>query len=283
MRILILGSTGILGGTLNYFLKKKKNIKIFCMSRNKKSKSDIYLDDFTNFTKLKKLILNINPTHIINCIGITKFNNSYKSKKLTSLINAKLPITLSRFCLIKKIFFIHISTDCVFLGNKGYYTEKSKKDAQDLYGTSKAMSEVRNKYCTTIRTSFIGPEQQSKKSLMSWFLSQTNEVNGFKNAFFSGITSLELSKIIFKYFLKDKGLYNRILNVGSQKTSKYDLLKILAKVFNRNILIKGFTDFKIDRTLNNQKFKKITKYKNKSWYIMIKELKKFMMDNKYKY
>tara|TARA_B100000787_G_scaffold6339_1_gene4736 strand:+ start:170 stop:1021 length:852 start_codon:yes stop_codon:yes gene_type:complete len=283
MKILILGSTGILGGTLNFFLRKKKNIEIFCISRNKKNKLDIYLDDFTNITKLKKLILNINPTHIINCIGITKFNNSYKSKRLTSLINTKLPLALSSFCLIKKIFFIHISTDCVFLGSKGYYSEKSKKDAQDLYGASKAMSEVRNKYCTTIRTSFIGPEQQSKKSLMNWFLSQKTEVNGFKNAFFSGITSLELSKIIFKYFLKDKKLYNRILNVGSEKTSKYDLLKILAKVFNRNILIKGFTDFKIDRTLNNQKFKKLTKYKNKSWYIMIKELKKFMIDNKYKY
>ena len=79
MKILILGSTGILGGTLNFFLKKKKNIEIFCISRNKKNKLDIYLDDFTNITKLKKLISNINPTHIINCIGITKFNNSYKS------------------------------------------------------------------------------------------------------------------------------------------------------------------------------------------------------------
>ena len=260
----------------------KDIFEVFDITRKKDNRLNNFECDVTNLNSLFKIIKDINPDYIINCIGVL-IKGSIQDPSNAILINALLPHKLTQFSKVINAKFIHISTDCVFLGSKGYYTEKTKKDAQDLYGASKAMSEVRNKYCTTIRTSFIGPEQQSKKSLMSWFLSQTNEVNGFKNAFFSGITSLELSKIIFKYFLKDKVLYNRILNVGSKRTSKYDLLKILAKVFNRNILIKEFTDFKIDRTLNNQKFTKLTKYKKKSWYIMLKELKKFMIDNRYKY
>ena len=282
MKILILGSTGILGGTFSLFLSKKKNISIHYISRNKK-KNHNYLKDFSDFNKLEKLILKIKPTHIINCIGITKFNNSFKIKKQTIFINVKLPKLLSSLCLENKIFFIHISTDCVFSGKKGNYADNSKKDALDLYGVSKALGEVKNKFAATIRTSFIGPEQNSQKSLLNWFLSQKNEVNGFNKAFFSGVTSLELCHIIFKYYLKNKNLYNKILNVGGYRISKYDLLSCIAKTFDKKIIIKEFNDFKIDRSLNCQKFNKITNYKNKSWLIMLRELNFFMKDNNYKF
>jgi len=283
LKILILGSTGILGGTLSLFLNQKKNITIHFISRSKKNKAHIYLKDFTDFNKLKNIILEIKPTHIINCVGITKYNNSYKVKTLTKLINTKLPQYLSNMCLKNKIFFLHISTDCVFSGKKGNYTDKSKKDALDTYGVSKSKGEVKNEYTTTIRTSFIGPEQNSKKSLLNWFLSKKRGVNGFNNAFFSGLTSLEISQIIFKYFLKNKILYNKIINVGGNTISKYDLLSNIANIFNKKILITKFTDFKIDRSLNCQKFKRITKYKDKSWLKMLRELKIFMIDNNYKY
>ena len=145
------------------------------------------------------------------------------------------------------------------------------------------MGEVMNQFTTTIRTSFIGPEIKSQKSLLNWFLSQNKEVNGFNNAFFSGVTSLELCHIIFKYFLKNKELYNKIINVGGYTISKYDLLSCIAKIFDKKILIKKFDNFKIDRSLNCQKFNKITEYKNKSWLIMLRELKVFMKNNNYKY
>ena len=172
MKILILGSTGILGRTLSLFLSKKKNITICYISRIKINKTHTFLKDFTDLNKLKNLILEIKPTHIINCIGITKFNNSYKVKTLTRSINTKLPQFLSNLCFKNKIFFLHISTDCVFSGKRGNYSDNSKKDAFDNYGVSKAKGEVRNAYTTTIRTSFIGPEKNSKKSLLNWFLSQ---------------------------------------------------------------------------------------------------------------
>ena len=279
MEVLILGPTGILGNTLSIFLKKKK-INIICISRKKNNKDHLYLNDFTNFKKLEKLILKIKPTHIINCLGVTKFNNSYK-KNLTIIINTKLPKFLAALSLKNKIFFTHISTDCVFSGKKGNYNDTSLKDSFDLYGLTKGRGEVKNKFTTTIRTSFIGPELNSNKSLLSWFLSQKNDVNGFKNAFFSGLTSLELCTIIHDYVLKDNLLKNKILNVGGHVINKYKLLKDISKIFNKKIKINKFSDFAIDRSLNSKRFKKITNYKLKKWPQLLKELKIFMKENKY--
>ena len=241
------------------------------------------MNDFTNFKKLKKIILEIKPTYIINCIGVTKFNKTYSQKKLTTTINTKLPKFLSSLCLLNKIFFIHISTDCVFSGKKGNYNENSLKDSKDLYGLSKNRGEIYNKYTSTIRTSFIGPEIFTKKSLLNWFLSEKNNVEGYNNAFFSGITSFELSVIIYKYFLNKNYFYDNLINIGSTRVSKYYLLQNIKKIFKKKILIKKNSNFKIDRSLNIKKFLKITNYKKKKWPTMLQELKKFMEYNKYKF
>ena len=282
MKILILGSTGVLGSTLNLFLKNKK-LKLFFISRKKNLKSHKYLKDFTNYKKLENIITNINPEIIINCIGVTKFHNEYDNIKNTKLINTNLPIYLSKFCLRKKIYFLHISTDCVFLGNKGNYSDKSIKDAKDLYGLTKNKGEVKNKFSATIRTSFIGPETNSSKSLLNWFLSQKKQVNGFSKAFFSGLTSIELSKIIYKYFIIKKDFYNQIINIGGKKISKYKLLKIIKVVFNKKIDIINYSRFQIDRSLNSTKFMKLSKYRLPTWPYLINELKFFMKKNNYKY
>jgi len=279
IKVLVLGSTGILGATVKRFLKKKVNL--CSISRNKYEGE--YLKDFTNFQNLKKIILKLEPKYIINCIGVTKFNKSINNKTETKKININLPIFLSNLCLMRKIYFVHISTDCVFSGLKGNYTENSKKDAKDLYGLSKSKSEVKNKFSVTIRTSFIGPELKTKKSLLNWFLSQKRSVRGFKNAFFSGLTSLELAKIIYVYFIKTTFLYNKIIHIGGKKISKYDLLKTISRIFNKKIKIISFFDFKIDRSLNSVTFKKRSKYKIKTWKLMIKELRLFMIKNNYNF
>ncbi len=282
MKILILGSTGVLGSTLNLFLKNKK-LKLFFISRKKNLKSHKYLKNFTNYKQLEKIITDISPEIIINCIGVTKFHNEYNNINNTKSINTNLPKYLSKFCFKKKIYFLHISTDCVFLGSKGNYSEKSKKDAKDLYGLTKNKGEVKNKFSSTIRTSFIGPETNSNKSLLNWFLSQKKPVNGFSKAFFSGLTSVELSKIIYKYFIIKKDFYNHIINIGGKKISKYDLLKIVKLVFNKKINVKNYSSFQIDRSLNSSKFKKLSKYRPPTWNYLIRELKNFMKKNNYRY
>ena len=145
------------------------------------------------------------------------------------------------------------------------------------------IGEVKNIYSSTIRTSFIGPEKNGNNQLLNWFLSQKNETNGFDKAFFSGLTSLELSNIIYTYFLKKHFYYNLILNIGGPKISKYKLLLLISKVFKKRITINKFSKFKIDRSLNSNKFMKISKYRKKSWLLMLKDLKKFMILNNFKF
>ena len=127
---------------------------------------------------------------------------------------------------------------------------------------SKRKGEVKNKFSTTLRTSFIGPEHNTKKALFSWFLSQKNEVNGFQIVL-TGLTTLEFCEIIYKYFIKEKKLYNKILNIDGKKISKYNLLFKISKIFRKKINIKIKTDPEINRTLNNNIFLKLSKYKVK--------------------
>lgn len=282
MKIIILGSTGILARTLQLYLSNK-NIDFATISRERNNNRNFNLKNFLNFKKLEKLIFKIKPTHIINCIGVTKFNNTYNNTKLTISLNSKMPIYLANYCRLNEIFLLHISTDCVFSGKKGYYLDNSIKDSKDLYGLSKNKGEVKNKFTSTIRTSFIGPELNTKKSLLSWFLNEKKFVRGFTKAFFSGLTSLELCKIIYNYFIKRNLLKNKIINVGSRRISKYALLKKIRKVFRKKIDILKYENFIIDRSLNSKKFRKLTNYKIIKWDNMLLELKKFMINNHYKF
>jgi len=282
MKVLILGSSGLLGNTLSIYLKEKK-INLFFISKKKSDNRNFYLKNFKNFNKLEQIIKTINPEYIVNCIGVTHHHKTYIKKKETKFINSFFPLFLSKLCLKQKIYLVHISTDCVFSGNSGNYSEKSRKNPNGYYGLTKSKGEVKNLYVATIRTSFIGPESKSKNQLLNWFLSQKNEIMGFDKAFFSGLTSLELSKIIYIYFLKINFFYNQILNISGPKISKYELLVLISKVFNKKIIIKKHSKFKIDRSLNSNKFKKMSKYKEKSWNIMLKNLKKFMILNNFKF
>ena len=282
MKILILGSTGVLGKTLQLYLSKK-NIDFLTLSREKSKNRNINLKNFSNFKKLEQIISKIKPTHIINCIGVTKFNNTYKNKKLTISLNTKMPIYLAKLCKLNKIYLLHISTDCVFSGKKGNYSDNSVKDSKDLYGLSKNKGEVKNKFTSTIRTSFIGPELNTKKSLLSWFLNEKKFVRGYSKAFFSGLTSLELCKIIDNYFIKKNILQNKIINIGSRRISKFILLTKIRMIFKKKIDIVRYQNFIIDRSLDSKKFRKLSNYKVVKWDKMLLELKKFMINNNYKF
>ena len=183
MKVLILGSSGLLGNTLKIFLKEKK-ISPYFITKKKSHNHNFSLKNFKNFKKLEKIIKKIKPEYIINCIGVTHHHKTYENKNNTKSINSILPNFLSKFCSKKKIYFVHISTDCVFSGKSGNYSEKSKKNPISYYGLTKSKGEVKNTYSSTIRTSFIGPEVKSKNQLLNWFLFQKKVVNGFDKAYF---------------------------------------------------------------------------------------------------
>ena len=170
---------------------------------------------------------------------------------------------------------IHLSTDCVFKGDLGNYSELSKTDAVDEYGKSKLEGEITDQEnVITLRTSIVGHEINSHYSLLEWFLSQDKEVIGYKKAIFSGLTTLELFNIINNYIIKDKNLYG-LFHVGGEPIDKFSFLKLVAKLYKKEINIIPYDEPKIDRSLDSSLFLEKTGYVKQSWYKMLDDLNKF--------
>ena len=282
-KILLFGSNGMLGH------KILQNLSLEYLTIGTIRKTNNKLDNYNlikninikNLEKIEKLIKKINPTYVINCSGVIK--QKLEKKKYLDLknINYFFPLFLDR--LSKKYNFkhIHFSTDCVFDGKKGNYNEKSKSNAKDKYGMYKALAEKKIKNNTLIiRTSIIGHEIDGRKlSLLEWFLSTKKNVSGYNFAYFSGLTTLEISKILNKIIKSNKfckGLYN----ISSSKISKYNLLQKINKIYSLKKTISTNKKFKIDRSLNSKKFVKKFKIHVSSWDKQILEMYKDFKKNK---
>lgn len=233
------------------------------------------IDNFSteNIEHIKGTLSKIHPNCIINCIGITKQQKIADDPVQMITTNSLFPHILSSICEEADIKLIHISTDCVFSGEKGNYKEDDFSDAVDLYGRTKFLGEVRNMNNTlTIRTSIIGRELKTSLGLVEWFLNQKeNMIKGFKNAVFSGFTTDALSDIfidIIQNHSKISGLYN----VSAEPINKFDLLNIIKNSFNVKTEIAAFDDFYCDRSLDSTKFRANTGFKPLLWQTMIDKL-----------
>jgi len=278
-KILILGTNGLLGSNIYNFLKNKKLSLYTCTRKSNNNFINNFeygdLSKKNSEKKIEKIIKKLNPNYVINCIGITKHKKSdfVEMKK----INYELVYKILSFLKKYKFKYIHLSTDCVFSGKEGNYKETSIQNATDDYGITKSMAEklcLKEKNVLILRCSTIGHENFSKNGLLEWFLSKS-KVFGFKKAYFSGPTSLELAKIIFKFILNKNVLKKGIYNIACKKISKFNLLKIVNKIYKKKILIMSNSDFFIDRSLNSNKFVNKTKYLIPSWRVQIKNMYKF--------
>jgi len=280
IKILILGSTGLLGSTLLKYFSKKNNYKCYGAIRKKsdaiklKYIKDIklYKVDYKKKYSIIKVFNHINPNIIVNCIGITK--QLVHKNKISEIIrvNSFLPHFLAQIVNFqKKIRLIHFSTDCVFSGTKGNYKETDLSDAQDIYGKSKLLGEITYSNTLTLRTSIIGHELQTKYSLLNWFLDQKKFIEGYKNAFFSGLTTLEIAKVLDKFIIPNTNLEG-LYHLSGKKISKYDLLNLIKKVYKKDIKININRNVKINRSLNSKSLQIITGYKPNSWNKIIKEM-----------
>jgi dTDP-4-dehydrorhamnose reductase len=165
-----------------------------------------------------------------------------------------------------------MSTDCVFSGRKGCYSEEDLSDAEDLYGKTKFLGEVDYPGCLTLRTSIIGRELDTTHGLIEWFLSQEGKtVSGYKKAIFSGLTTRALSEIIADIIINHPQL-SGIRQVASEPISKYDLLNLVNKIYGLKIRIDPDETIINNRSLNPEKFKKETNIKIPSWEYMIEEM-----------
>lgn len=262
MKILVLGATGMLGSTLFSLLSQNTEFLVCGSVRNQenikhhaKHLRAQLIDGVTgeNFDSIVRLIESTRPEIIINCIGLVKQLPISKDYVQAISINSLLPHKIAGLAQAIGSRLIHISTDCVFSGNKGNYKEGDFADAIDLYGRSKFLGEVSGKNVVTIRTSIIGHELHGPHGLVSWFLSQGRSCLGYTNAKFSGIPTIVLAMII-RDMIIPRGDLCGIYHVGSTVISKYDLLVLIAQIYNKKIEIIKSDDVKIDRSLNSEKF-----------------------------
>lgn len=246
-KVIVLGALGMAGHIMCQYLDDTNEYEIFGIARTKDTKYIKKVIDAQNFEQLEEYFEEIKPDIVINCIGIlvAKSNSDLTT---AIMMNSYLPHFLSKLGNKLNYKLIHISTDCVFSGKNGEYKEDSFRDGDDNYARTKALGEVINDKDLTIRTSIIGPELKSNGTgLLHWFLNQNGTIIGYSRVFWSGVTTLELAKQTHEMIKQDiKGLFQLC---PDDKISKFDLLNLFAKVWNKEILIKENTKYSVDKSL----------------------------------
>lgn len=286
MRILVLGVSGMLGNAVLRLFVQSPEFETFGSVRSlsavhllpkKLHKNIITGVDVENIDSLTRLFAHVQPELVINCIGLVKQLIEVDDPLVSLPINAMLPHRLARLCEVAGARLVHMSTDCVFSGGKGMYTELDPSDAEDLYGRSKYLGEVDYPNAITLRTSIIGHELGSARSLVGWFLAQNGSVKGFKRAIFSGLPTMEIARIIRDYVIPNSELHG-VYHVSAEPISKYDLLQIVAQVYGKNIEITPEEKFVINRSLDSTRFRSVTGYHPPEWPDLIMLMYKFMPD-----
>ena len=213
------------------------------------------------------------PTNrIVNCIGIVKQLKEAHDPVASELINSTFPHLLADECARRGARLVHFSTDCVFSGRKGMYTEDDEPDPVDLYGRTKLAGEVRAEGCVTLRTSLIGRELGSANGLVEWFLrNRGGRVKGYTNAVFSGFTTTEMARVVRKV-LRERPRMSGVWHVASKPISKYDLLMLVNERMGLRTEIEEEALPRVDRSLDGRRFEKETGYSPPGWEAMVAEM-----------
>jgi dTDP-4-dehydrorhamnose reductase len=232
----------------------------------------IQLDDITDDTALERALGQAKPEAVINCVGLIKQRDEASDEALTLRVNAEFPHRLAKRCGEAGARLIHFSTDCIFAGTKGNYTESDPSDAADLYGQSKHQGEVADAHSVTLRTSVIGHELDTNLALLDWFLSQRGQaISGFTKAIYSGFTTLEMARIVDRILTQHPAL-SGVWHVASESISKFALLQLCREKLGWEGVIEPNDEFVCDRSLNADRFNQATGYTPPSWEAMISEL-----------
>ena len=282
-KILILGASGMLGSTMIRLFAESEHFDVTGAVRSasgvrflpdRLQKSIVSGIDAEDMVSVRKLISNLRPDVVVNCIGLVKQLSDVNDPLVALPINSLFPHKLARCCLELGARVIHLSTDCLFTGRDGLYKETDVADAHDLYGISKRLGEIDYDNAITLRTSIIGHELNGNRSLVSWFLSQEGRVEGYKNAIFSGLPTVEMSRVIRDYVIPNSDLRG-VYHVSADPINKFDLLSLVAEIYEKDIKIESSEGFVIDRSLDSTRFRGLTGYNPPSWPELIMSMKKF--------
>lgn len=243
-KILVIGANGMLGHTLLAYLNSIEEAEVYFTSRDSRINSlNHYFLELTDFESLNKIIKIINPNFVVNCAGVL-VSDSETNVQTAIEINALLPHRILD-SIREDQTLIHVSTDCVFDGSQGWNDTSSKPNPKDFYGMSKSLGEIKNKKnCITLRTSIIGFETSNHKTgLIEWFINtKSKKVQGYANALWNGVTTLDLSIVISEIIFSDKR-YSGLIHISSRNyISKYELLKIINNQLNlAKIIVPDYT------------------------------------------
>lgn len=280
MKILVLGASGMIGSAMVRVLGENSAWEIFGTLRSADAKR-FFLPavagkllpgvDIDNQDALLRVFLQVRPDVVINCIGLTKHHKESDDPVLAIPINALLPHRIAEVCAVARARLIHVSTDCVFSGLKGSYVEGDPADARDVYGKTKFLGEVDYPHAVTLRTSTIGHEFQSTHGLLEWFLSQEGKCKGFERAIFSGLPSTVFAQVVRDVVIPRTDL-SGLYHVGAEAINKYELLRLIAKVYGKSIEVIRDESFAIDRSLDSGLFSRKTGYIAPSWPELIQSM-----------
>lgn len=263
--IAVIGSTGMLGYAVSEYFKRI-DWNVICISRKE---FDIAKDSINKLYELIK-----ESDIVVNCAGVIKPRISDTIIEDVIRVNSIFPRNLAKLCNNNEIKCFHITTDCVYSGKKGNYTEDDYFDATDIYGMTKNAGE--NTECMNLRTSIIGEENGQSRSLLEWAISQKGKnINGFTNHSWNGVTTVYLAEIIHKILLK--GLYTKgLFHIHSIDTvSKYELMSIISNVYQLSLIINPFEAGEIiDRSIQS-KYELTKNVSQKPITQQIEEMKRF--------
>lgn len=282
-RILILGASGMLGHTALRYFAAQPDFEVFGGLRRRHAALQAMAPtakliagvDVENSDALAALLAQVRPQVVINAIGVVKQLAAADDPLVALPINALLPHRLARLCELVGARLVHMSTDCVFTGRRGGYTEDDAPDALDLYGRSKLLGEVDYPHAITLRTSIIGPELGGgSQGLVGWFLAQQGRVKGFTKAVFSGLPTVELARVIHRHVLPHPELHGT-WQVSTAPIDKYALLSLVKQAWGRDTEIAPDAQLVIDRSLDSSAFRAATGYAPAPWPQLIQEMKDF--------
>lgn len=280
LRVLVLGGSGMLGHKLYQVCAERFDVYATLRQPAQAYERDGLFDPAriignvaaNDFDSVLKATASVQPSVIVNCIGVVKQDAAAKDPFTSISLNSLFPHRLAQVCRAASARLIHLSTDCVFSGRKGHYAEDDSADAEDLYGKTKYLGEVGGASCLTLRTSMIGRELHGSHGLLEWFLSQQGKsVRGFRRALFSGFTTRALAEII-AWLISDHPELEGIWHVAAEPISKLDLLTLIKETGELNIQIEPDDTFHCDRSLNGARFGEATGFVPPAWSDMISQL-----------
>lgn len=283
MKVLVLGASGMLGSAVVRLTNTWPGMEVWGTLRSASAKC--YFDpslhdrlltgvDADQPDTLTEAFAKARPDLVVNCIGLIKQLGNAEDPLSAIPLNAVLPHRLARLCELADARLVHVSTDCVFSGDKGGYVESDLPDATDVYGRTKLLGEVDYPHAITLRTSIIGRELSGANALVDWFLSQSGSVRGFRRAVFSGLPTVELARVILEYVVPRPELHG-LYHVSAAPINKFDLLTLVGKTFGKETEIAPDDAFVIDRSLCSTRFSEATGYVAPDWPTLVERLHTF--------